>query len=129
MSIAVASDLQNKYDIFTEYLGMEKLDLTNQQLIKIVPNLEKKMLKDEHYKKLLLDIKIDKLNKLFKTNDGKREVLICDVTRTYKPSKSKLACYGDWTNLVSLTSLYDEGWHIVGTPLSGNGNQQIILER
>jgi len=55
-----ASQLENKYDVYTEYLGLENLNLTENQLMQIVPKLEKKMQKDKLYKKYIAKQKVEK---------------------------------------------------------------------
>jgi hypothetical protein len=60
------SELQTKYEIFTEYLGMKQLELDEKQLSEIVPKLEATMMKDKNYKELLLQNKLAKLNSTIK---------------------------------------------------------------
>jgi hypothetical protein len=60
------SELQTKYEIFTEYLGMKQLELDEKQLSEIVPKLEVTMMKDKNYKELLLKNRLSKLNSVVK---------------------------------------------------------------
>ena len=60
------SELQTKYEIFTEYLGMKQLELDEKQLAEIVPKLEVTMMKDKNYKELLLKNRLSKLNSVVK---------------------------------------------------------------
>lgn len=65
-SLVNGSELQTKYEIFTEYLGMKQLELDEKQLAEIVPKLEATMMKDKNYKELLLQNKLAKLNSTIK---------------------------------------------------------------
>ena len=66
LTITSAEDLERKYEIYSEYLGIKTLNLNKEQLKKIVPKLENKMKKDNNYKKLLLQSKLAKLNNAIK---------------------------------------------------------------
>ena len=72
LTVGIQGDnLKNKYEAYTEYLGMTVLDLNEEQLKKIIPKLEKKLSKDKDYKKVILQ------NKLHKLYRPKLEQTIC----------------------------------------------------
>ena len=118
------SELQTKYEIFTEYLGMKQLELDEKQLAEIVPKLEATMMKDKNYKELLLQNKLAKLNSTIKKP---LEQTICFSFTIGDSTKLENGdCRGK-----TLTKMNEEGWELtnVVTGLGGSVSFGYIFTR
>lgn len=111
-----ASELQTKYEIFTEYLGMKQLELDEKQLAEIVPKLEATMMKDKNYKELLLQNKLNRLNSTIKKP---LEQTICFSQNNCNGGFMAVGTIGDGTKICggrcngkTLPEMNQDGWEL-----------------
>ena len=114
ITILMASDLQLKYDVYTKYLNIEKLELTKEQLSKIVPKLEKKMQKDKLYNSYLTKIKnIKKQALLDRLGNAPIEQFICFTGRELIATIGQNSKFSGKCENRTLAQMNNDGYELI----------------
>jgi hypothetical protein len=111
-----ANNLQNKYSVYTEYLGMKTLDLNKEQLKLAVPKLEKKIKKDKFFQQFMSEQESNKkrniLNKLNSSSEYNNKLfqIICFTKLGILGQNEKLTghCAGR-----TLTQMNNDGYELI----------------
>ena len=120
-----ADSLESKYKLYTKYLSMKTLPLDNEQLKKIVSKLEKKLKKNNDFKKALLQAELNSLysNSVEQTicfsNNGKYLAVIGDDV-SLKGGK----CQGK-----TLSQMNEDGWMLTEVVTGLSTSFGMILTR
>lgn len=124
-----ANNLQNKYSVYTEYLGMKTLKLTNEQLKVAVKKLENKLNKDKFFQQYMAEQKNNKkriiLNKLNGTS-ARHKQLICFTKLGILSQNQKLTggCYGR-----TLTEMNNDGYELMQIVTGLNSSFGMLFRR